>query len=370
MKYWFLIALALFLTGRSASLSAQTLKAPSPSEWERALENGRKEGQVVVSLPASAELRKEIEGTFKQRFGIETEIVTGRGAAIIRRIAEEYKANIHYFDVHVGGSSSFISGLLSEGVLDAFEPYLVLPEVKDPKHWWGGSMWVDKSNRYIYATAAYLTQTMFYNTDGAKAEELRSYDDFLNPKWKGKIGLLDPRTPGAGDSNWSYFWMVKGEDYLRKFTAQKIALSRDQRVLSDILSKGTITIAVGLSHYAVLPFLKAGLPVKPMPPMKEGTYGTGGSGNVAVIKNAPHPNAAKLFVNWLLGKEGQEIFIRAMGQATRRLDVDTRWLKDVGVIAAKDEMTLQQYLKVENQSEEKLQKQREPAVRFAHKMFD
>jgi ABC-type glycerol-3-phosphate transport system substrate-binding protein len=72
-----------------------------------------------------------------------------------------------------------------------------------------------------------------------------------------------------------------------------------------------------------------------------------------VIKNPPHPNAAKVFANWLLGRDGQEIFSRSMGVGSRRLDVDTKWLKEFGVIASKDSLTVEQFYRLENQSEEK-----------------
>ena len=79
--------------------------------------------------------------------------------------------------------------------LESFEPALVLPEVKDPKNWWGGHIWVDNAKRYIYSSQAYQTENMWYNSDQVKPEEIRSFNDLLNPKWSGKIGYLDPRTP-------------------------------------------------------------------------------------------------------------------------------------------------------------------------------
>lgn len=364
---FFLISLALFAFPPYAL--AQSAKPAQPSDWDQLIAAARKEGKVVVSIPASAELRKQLERGLKQRYGVEVELVAGRGSSSVRKIQEESKANLHYFDLHIGGSSSAVSGLLSEGLLEPVEPWLILPEVQDAKNWWGGHMWVDRADRYIYSFQAYLTESMWFNTSLAKAEELRSYDDFLHPKWKGKIGFLDPRTPGAGDANWSYMWMVKGEDYLKKLVDQNLMIGRDQRVLADGLAKGKLALVIGLTHYTYLPFVKAGLPIKPVPTPKEGTYGTGGSGNLMIIKNPPHPNAAKLFVNWLLGKEGQEIFTKAMGQATRRLDVETRWLKGVGVLPAKDNLTLKQFLQAENQSEERLEKVREPALKVARKLL-
>ena len=122
---------------------------------------------------------------------------------------------------------------------------------------------------------------------------------------------------------------------------------------------------IGLSYYSYAPFIKAGLPIKTLPRVKEGIYGTGGSGNLAVIKAPAHPNSTKVFVNWLLGREGQEVTSRTLGQATRRLDVDTGFLKESGTIAAKDVMSVNDFLQIENQSEEKLDKVREPAAKFA-----
>ena len=142
------------------------------------------------------------------------------------------------------------------------------------------------------------------------------------------------------------------------------------KVLEAAKKEGKVAMVMGLTYYSYLPFLKAGLPIKPLPTPKEGTYGTGGSGNLAIIKKPPHPNATKVFVNWILGKEGQEIFGKAMGMGTRRLDVDTQWLEEFGVLAAKDKLTLKQYLDWENQSEEKLEKVREPASKVAQKLFD
>jgi ABC-type Fe3+ transport system substrate-binding protein len=216
---------------------------------------------------------------------------------------------------------------------------------------------------------AYLSEVIWYNTDLLNPNEIRSLDDFLNPKWKGRMGYLDPRTPGAGDSTWGFLWQVKGEEYLKKLVAQDLYLGRDQRLLAESLAKGRVAVMIGLSYYSYLPFLKAGLPIKALPRLKEGNYGTGGSGNLAIIKAPAHPNSTKVFVNWLLGREGQEIVSKALGQATRRLDVDTRFLKESGTIAAKDVMSVNDFLQIENQSEEKLDKVREPASKVAHALL-
>ncbi|MEK7210570.1 MAG: extracellular solute-binding protein, partial [Candidatus Binatota bacterium] len=351
--------------------AGQASKPAWQAEWDKAVEAAKKEGKVVVSVPASAELRKGLEEGFKRRFGIEVEAVPARGAAIVRKIIEESRAGVRYFDIHIGGSESVVTGLLPEGILEPVEPWLILPEVKDPKQWWGGHIWVDNAKRYVYSFQAYQTVTLWYNSDLMKAEEVLSFDDLLNPKLKGKIGFLDPRTPGSGASMWSYLREIKGEEFLKKLVGQKLVLSRDQRLLAENLAKGKINLVVGVTYYSLLPFFKAGLPVKPLSSTpREGLYVSGGSGHLTIIKNPPNPNAAKLFVNWLLSKEGQEIFSKSLGQATRRLDVDTQWLKEVGILPAKDGLTLEQYYRLENQSEEKVHKIRAPGAELARKLLD
>jgi ABC-type glycerol-3-phosphate transport system substrate-binding protein len=103
--------------------------------------------------------------------------------------------------------------------------------------------------------------------------------------------------------------------------------------------------------------------------MKEGTYASSGHGNLVVLRNRPHPNATKVFVNWFLGPQGQEIFTRAMGQPTRRLDVDTAWTHEYGYKPAKDFLTLDQYLEFENQSEEQIRNTRLPATQHARQLL-
>ena len=351
------------------AVNSQQSKTTGSVEWDKLVDAAKKDGKVTLSIPASAEMRKQLEDQFKKRYGIEIEVFTARGSAGVRRMADEFKAGVRYFDLHVGGSSSIVSGMLDEGILDPIEPWLALPEVKDPKQWWGGHMWVDNAKRFVYMFQAYLPESIWYNTDLVKPNEIRSFDDFLNPKWKGKIGYLDPRTPGGGDSSWSFMWQVKGEEYLKKLAAQDLYLGRDQRLLAESLAKGRVAVMIGNTYYSYVPFLKAGLPIKALPTLKEGNYGTGGSGNLAVIKTPAHPNSTKVFVNWLLSREGQEVVSRALGQATRRLDVDTRWLRESGTIPAKDIMSVDDFWQIENQSEEKLDKVRKPALKVAQALL-
>jgi len=334
---------AILLLGFSRSSSAA-----SPDDWKKVVEAAKKEGKVVVSIPASSELRKQMEAIFEQRFpGIDLELLSGTASAMLRKITDEFTAGVRYFDVHMGGAASMLSGFVGGQIVDPIEPNLLLPEVTDSKNWWGGHMAIDKEKRFTYLFSAFLIASFWHNTKMANAAELRSYDDLLNAKWKGKIGWLDPRQPGAGKGVWEYMWKHKGEDYLKRLVTQELQLSRDSRVMAESLAREKLAVTIGVSHYSYRSFVSSGLPVSPLPIFKEGTYGTAGSGILAIIKNRPHPNATKVFVNWLLGKEGQEVWTKSMSQPTRRRDVDTEWTAKFGSIAAKDNLSVERWNEVE-----------------------
>jgi ABC-type thiamine transport system substrate-binding protein len=204
MKVVSLLSLGVALLLQGAIALAQSSQPPRTADWDKIVEAGRKEGKVVASIPPSAELRKLMELTFPKRYGIGVEFVPARGGNIIRRMVDEAKAGVQYFDIHIGGTESAITGLLPENVLEPVEPFFILPEVKDAKQWWGGHIWVDNAKRYIYAFVAYQTVSLWSNPEQYKPTEFKSFDDLLTPKLQGKIGISDPRTPGSGSSMWSY----------------------------------------------------------------------------------------------------------------------------------------------------------------------
>ncbi|MGH7771895.1 MAG: ABC transporter substrate-binding protein [Candidatus Binatia bacterium] len=363
-------AIAVFLFQFEPARAAEG-KAPWQVEWEETLEAARKEGKVVAAIPPSAELRKKLEEKVKSKLGFDIELVPAPGPRNASRIASEYKAGVRYFDALIVGTGTALP-LVHDGMIEPLDLYMHLPEVKDPKNWWGGHIWEDNvsTKRFLYSFIAEVgTGGLWYNTNLVKADEIRSFDDFLHPRWKGKIGLSDPRVPGSGQSLWSFLWDIKGKDYLRKLAQQELFLSRDLRQIADGLAKGKLAISIGVGYSQIEPFLKSGLPVKQSPPPKEGLPASSGFGVVGVVKNPPHPNATKIFINWLLSKEGQESYGEAMKASTRRLDVDTQWLVEHGARAAKDSLTLEEYHRLRNHLEDKYTKVRVPASKFAEEIL-
>ncbi len=363
--------LGFFAAALLAILLPASLRAADwQTEWEKTLAAAKKEGTLVVGIPASAELRKAIDSKFQEKFGIPLELFPSRGPENVTRIINEYNAGVRYFDVFVAGGATPLT-MASSGAADEVQPYMILPEVKDPKNWWGGHIWEDNvsTKRYIYGFQCYTSETFWYNTGQVAHQEIRSYDDLLNAKWKGKIGFLDPRNPGSGQNSWTFLWKVKGEEYLKKLAQQDLLISQNQRQIADGLAKGKLAFTIGLSHYSYEPFMKSGLPLSPIPRIKEGGQANNGSGVLTVVKNPPHPNAARIFVSWLLGKEGQELYGKAMIQGTRRLDVDTLWLKEFGIEGCKDVMTVDDYYRLETHLESSVLKLRNPAIALASRLL-
>lgn len=341
--------------------------AESKASWDSVLAEARKEGKLVVGIPPSAELRKQIEPLFKSRFGLELETFSAVGPQIANRIVSESKAGVRYFDALIFGSCTGVP-LIQSGAFDPIEPYMVLPEVKDPKNWWGGHVWMDNAatNRYFYSFVAIKgTEGLWHNTSLVKPDEVRSFDDLLNPKWKGRIGFSDPRVAGSGLSLWSFLWDIKGEGYLRKLVGQQLFLSQNLRQIADALAKAKLSLSIGIGRAQLEPFIKEGLPVKELAQPREGLPASNAYGTLGVVKNPPHPNATKVFVNWLLGKEGQEFYGRVMLNATRRLDVDTKWMAQEGAEAAKDAMSLKDYDRLRNHLEDKCVGIRIPSQKLA-----
>ncbi|HEY7217315.1 MAG TPA: extracellular solute-binding protein [Candidatus Binatia bacterium] len=363
-----ILLLGFFFAALPSAGGAQTTWQ---TEWEKTLVAARKEGKVVVGIPPSAQLRKEFEGAFTGKFGFELELFPATGPQIANRVVTEGKAGVRYFDTFIFGSCTGVP-LIKTGLFEQAENTMILPEVKDPKQWWGGHVYMDNvsGTRLFYSfIATKSTEGYWYNATLAKPEDLRSLDDFLDAKWKGKIGMSDPRVAGSGLSVWSYLWDNKGEEYLKKLVHQDLFVTQNLRQLAEALAKGKVALALGIGVAQTEPFVKAGLPLKSLPELREGSPSSNGYGTLAILKEPPHPNAAKIFVNWLLSKEGQELYSRALLHGTRRLDVDTKWMAREGAKAAKDYLSVKDNERLRNYLEDKCVDVRLKSQKFAEKVL-
>lgn len=290
-------------------------------EWQKTLKQAKKEGRLSLYAGVNPRVREALAWEMKRRFGIEVEFTSGRGAEIAEKLLRERKAGIFTADLYMGGSSTIVNNLKPAGVFQPLEPALFLPDVVDPKVWYGGQLRFLDKEHLIYNFSLAPSSPIKVNTTLVNEGEIRSYQDFLNPKWKGKIVLFDPTRSGNGLQWFSvYGGYILGYDYMKEFARQEPLIVVDQRQQAEWVSRGKypISIAVGDTHFAT--FKEAGAPINSIS-MAEGDYLSGGEGFIGFIDKAPHPYAARLFINWLLSKEGQTLHSHAYERQSAREDI-------------------------------------------------
>jgi iron(III) transport system substrate-binding protein len=237
----------------------------------------------------------------------------------------ERRANVYYWDVIIAGTSSLLNALRPEGVLEPIEPALILPEVKDPKYWRGGQLPFFDKQRVGLSIARQALASLYINTQQVKAQEIRSWRFLLRPEFKEKILIgRDPRLAGSGKATFLFFYIHKdlGADFIRQLVKQDLKLMQDDRMAATWLAQGKYPICICSQRQAER-LMKQGLPVQPIDgrQLKEGAPVTLGAANMSLVNRAAHPNAAKLYVNWVLSKEGSALYSKANGVPSLRVDV-------------------------------------------------
>jgi iron(III) transport system substrate-binding protein len=301
--------------------------AQGATSWDELVAAARREGTVVVTGPAHPEVRQALPAAFKARFGVNLEYIGGPASAAVAKLRAERAAGIFTLDVTLAGIQTMATVYHREGLLDPIKPLLVLPEVLDGSKWKKGSLWfMDPEQQYVLRLFSTESEQFSVNTLQVKPGELRSGYDLLDPKWKGKIATHDPTVPGTGSNQAARWYVQYGEEFARRlFVDQKPVISRDERQLTDWLLRGVYPIVFGANDARIDEMRKEGMPVVPVYSLPDlpGTVAVG-NGLVALFKNAPHPNAAKLFINWLASKEGLEVYARAVKWSPTRNDIDER----------------------------------------------
>lgn len=336
----FIITYLFFLTACSSSPSSidsgsqprQISSIPSPAEtkteltfdkkWENLVKLAQKEGTVIVYNSQPQGVRALIN-MFKDKFGVNLETIAGNTAAMSSRISSEHRNGVNLVDILLTGRSSPPFDLI-----EPLQSTLLLPELTEPelikKTWWRGELWWMDGNPAMLASQAAPSSILVVNTNLVKPGELKSYNDLLNPKYRGQIVIVDPY-----DSNGLNTLKVLGTqimsknwEFIKELAKQEPITVFDNRLQIEWVARGRYTIAFAPSSGVVAEFQEAGAPIDFITPA-EGSYIGSGSTIVTLIKKAPHPNAAKLFINFFLSKEGQTIFTRTIGVHSAREDVPT-----------------------------------------------
>ena len=316
-----IIAMAVFL----AQLAAASVRAQSDwkKQWEATVQAAKKDGEVVIYGPHNPAYQ-QIWAIFQKSYpDIKFSFVPGKGADHAQRIVSERRAGKYLADLLMGGSSSF--AVFAPGTLEPLKPLLVLPEVTDPSGWLDGKLYfADTSNAALIISGEIGTRRGSYNTKLVDPKEIQSWWDLLQPRWKGRLGSFDPRVAGGGGETFMFFYYTPslGQKFITRFlTETDLVLTRDLQQGTDWLAHGKIHFYIG-SGQPIMKAKKQGLPVDLMPhPMKEGDIMGGGSCCMAVMNRAPHPNATKLFINWVLSREGQSAWQKYTEVNSLRMDI-------------------------------------------------
>jgi len=169
--------------------------------------------------------------------------------------------------------------------------------------------------------------TLFINPTQVQPGEIKSYRDLLDPKWKSKMVMNDPRRAGPGQATFTFFYRHPdlGPDFIRALATQDITIMRNFQQEVDSVGQGRYPILIGTADAIAEERIRQGVPVQIVDPrtLKEGGDVSPANGALGLINKAPHPNAAKVYINWLLSKEGQTGFAKASGYISARTDVPT-----------------------------------------------
>jgi iron(III) transport system substrate-binding protein len=316
------LAASLILFSAAAAGAAET---PSRSNWENLVAAAEKEGQLVVYTGGEVS-QIRIEDAFQNAYPkIKVTTLTGRGSQLGPRIIAERRAGKYLVDLFIGGKGTAYAVLHPAKVLAPIQPLLALPEVVDQSKWWQGKhRYVDAEQKHIFAfVGSGSVVEIKYNTKLVNPKEFATYWDLLNPKWKGKIVATDPRMGGM-DSLVLFFYYhpTLGPDFMRRLYGEMdLTIARDYRQPIDWLAAGKFAICMPCNSRETRNAIKQGLPIGQITELKEGGNLTSGGGTISFIDKAPHPNAAKLFVNWLLSREGQSEFQKRDGADSLRIDI-------------------------------------------------
>jgi len=324
----YIILTSLVLVAFSLQAAAAQPMPDWKERWEKILGGAKKEGKVVVWGPPG-ELREALSQGFKKSFpDIDIEYSGASGRDQATKLRAERDGGVYSVDVIISGTTTSITRIKGIKAADPIKPALILPEVADLKYWMENRLqFADAEGLYTLVFINQLWPIVAYNLQEVKPDEIDELYELLNPKWAGKIVINDPMLGGSGHVTFQWIWRVlgadKAKDYYKKIRAQAGAVDRDYRRMVEWIAQGKYAILLsptGLEYQLLQRGLKFGL----LPEFKDyGGYTSPAFGSLSLINRAPHPDAAKVFLNWLLSKEGQTTWSKVMGEPSRRVDVPT-----------------------------------------------
>jgi len=312
----FLGALMLILWLVAPSSAAEVRSAASP-EWESIVKRAEEDGQVTVYATDSIGNAQMIWAAFQKRYPKIKLVGTtlGRGSDLFPKLFGERRAGKFLADVFLGAPSAIYLNLYRAKIVEPIPPILVHPSVTDLSKWWMGKhRYIDAEGQFVfmYESALYGPPIAF-NTSLVNENEIKSAWDLVQPQWKGKYQALQVG-PAQGSTalTYVYYHPQLGPKFIERiYRDMEPTFFRDIRQGTDWLSQGKFALCFMCRRIdrAAL----QGLPVAELNPYQiEENPGIGtGSGALVLMNRHPHPNGAKVFINWYLSLEGQTAFLQA-----------------------------------------------------------
>jgi iron(III) transport system substrate-binding protein len=327
--FFFLSAFYFFVVIFPERLQAQ---ASWKTDWEKALRAAEAEGQLTL-YGCCYEYDRILEVFGKKYPKIKVTTVLGSGGQLGSRILAERRGDKYLADVFSAGANTIHDVLYHRiNALEPIKPALILPEVVDPSKWYEGEhRYIDPEKQCIFAFVANSQsgQVQYNRDQQVNPAEFKSFWDLLNSKWKGKMASLDPTTFGMGAAlQFFYYHPELGPTFLRKLYGEiQVTVSRDARQMTDWLVSGKFPLCIRCNAGSEVAKAKEqGLPIGFLDTesWKEGGSSSAAGGTLGIPSRVPHPNAAKVFINWFLSREGQmalQKFGRPDAHNSRRIDI-------------------------------------------------
>jgi iron(III) transport system substrate-binding protein len=305
--------------------NSMSAAAAPAGDWNAVVAAAKQEGKLVLSTHAGTGYEKYVELVKQALPGLTVEATTIKASDFAARVVVEQQNGQYLWDVHMGPVSNVYTVLTPANGLEPIEPYLdsLSPDLKDDSQWAGGfQLFTDPKNPVTFITEFSDVGGVYVNRDQI-SEGLTSMDDLLDPKYKGKIAVYDPTVSNGGSMSLTGMLAIKGDDFLKKLIVDNDAkYVETSRQLTEWVAQGRYPIAFGVDATQLIELQKQGVGNKVERIRGFGNYSL--ASGLSVLKNAPHPNAARVYMNWALSKEGQTAWAQnaSIDSSSRRLDVD------------------------------------------------
>ncbi len=281
-------------------------------DWQKewADVQARAKGQTLAISVHGIEGHAAIVGLFQKKFpDIKVELLEGNPSQFAPRVLTEQKGGIYAWDVMWAATSNMNNTILPADGFSKITDYLILPEVKDEANWRVPSyLYTSAKGPYVLVHSYMSEGTVYANNSAIKGLKIESIDQLLDPRLKGRIAVRDPSRSNNGTFVLGSILREKGNAFLDSlFSKQDVVVIDNPRQLTDAIMRGDSAVAVGAAPDTIAQCYLAG-GCKDIQRVPFGGYLF--SRGVGVMKNPPHPDAAKVWINWFLSKEGQETFVQ------------------------------------------------------------